>query len=134
MRNRAYNRLRKENINMEEGKIFKIDEMGWTPVSEEKGNKLHFDKCLVKDPLHGMVVNISKYPKGYHLPWHKHSCAHGMYVIKGSMETNMGTVRAGDLVWWPAGVEMKHGATMNEDCEFLFVTNAPYDIEVVGKQ
>ncbi len=118
---------------IEEGRIFRINEMNWTPCSGEVGNMQHYDKCLVKDPLHGMVVNVSKYPKGFQLPWHKHSCAHGMYVIRGSMETDLGTVNEGDFVWWPAGVEMQHGATMNEDCVFLFVTNAPYDIEVLDR-
>ncbi len=119
---------------MQEGKIFRINEMEWTPVQGEHGTAQHYDKCLVTDPLNGMIVNVSKYPKGYHLAWHKHSCAHGMYVIKGSMETNLGTVKAGDFVWWPAGVAMEHGATATEDCEFLFVTNSPFDIEFTEKQ
>ena len=65
---------------------------------------------MVTDPKTGMIVNISHYPKGYKMGWHKHSCAHGMYIIEGAMETNLGIVKKGEFVWFPAGVEMDHGA------------------------
>ncbi len=29
---------------------------------------------------------------------------------------------------------MDHGATMTEDCTFLFITNAPFDIERLDAQ
>ena len=36
-------------------------------------------------------------------------------------------------VWFPAEAEMDHGATALEDCTFLFITNAPFDIQRVEK-
>ena len=61
--------------------------------------------------------------------WHKHSCAHGMYIIEGAMETNLVIVKKGNFFWFPVGAEMDHGATAAEDCTFLFITSAPFDIE-----
>ena len=108
--------------------IYHIDEIPWVDLGDG-----HLDKALVKEPHTGMIVNVSRYPKGYTMGWHKHHCAHGMYVIEGSMQTNLGIVKKGEMVWFPADVEMDHGATTLEDCTFLFITNAPFDIERIDK-
>ena len=111
---------------MDKGKIFHINEMNWVDLGDG-----HLDKGMVTDPKTGMLVNVSYYPKGYRMGWHKHSCAHGMYVIEGCMQTNLGLVKKGEFVWFPADTEMDHGATMEEDCTFLFITNAPFDIQQI---
>ena len=104
--------------------IFHISHMNWTDLGGG-----HLDKAMVTEPKTGMIVNVSYYPKGYTMGRHKHSCAHGMYIIEGAMQTDLGIVRKGEFVWYPADTEMNHGATMTEDCTFLFITNAPFDIE-----
>ena len=53
---------------------------------------------MVTDPKTGMIVNVSYYPKGYKMGWHKNSCGHGMYIIEGAMETNLGIVKKGEFV------------------------------------
>ncbi len=108
----------------EKSKIYHINEMEWIDLGGG-----HLDKAMVTDSKTGMLVNVSFYPKGYQMGWHKHTCAHGMYIIKGSMQTNLGLVKEGEFVWFPEGEEMDHGATALEDCTFLFITNAPFDIE-----
>lgn len=112
-----------------EAKIFHIEEMQWVDLGGG-----HLDKAMVTEPKTGMVVNVSYYPKGYTMGWHKHSCAHGMYILEGAMQTNLGIVKKGEFVWFPEDTEMDHGATMTEDCTFLFITNAPFDIEYLEKQ
>ena len=57
-----------------------------------------------------------------------------MYVIEGEMYTSIGTVKKGEFVWFPADVEMDHGATVTEDCTFLFITNAPFDLVNLDKK
>ena len=116
--------LKKENDMTTEAKIYHIDEMPWVDLGGG-----HHDKAMVTEPKTGMIVNVSYYPKGYRMGWHRHSCAHGMYIIKGAMQTNIGLVKQGEFVWFPADTEMDHGATMEEDCMFLFITNAPFDIQ-----
>jgi hypothetical protein len=37
-------------------------------------------------------------------------------------------------VWFPEGGIMEHGATQDEDCTFLFITNKPFDIHFVGDE
>ena len=107
-----------------EAKIFHISEIPWVDLGCG-----HLDKAMVTEPVTGMIVNVSRYPKGYSMGWHRHHCAHGMYIIEGAMQTNLGVVKQGEFVWFPAGVDMDHGATALEDCTFLFITNAPFDIE-----
>ncbi len=112
-----------------EPKIFHIDEMEWVDLGGG-----HLDKAMVTEPKTGMICNVSFYPKGYRMGWHKHTCAHGMYVIEGEMYTSIGTVKKGEFVWFPADVEMDHGATVTEDCTFLFITNAPFDLVNLDKK
>ena len=96
-----------------EAKIFPIHEIPWVDLGGG-----HLDKAMVTDPKTGMIVNVSHYPKGYKMGWHKHSCAHGMYIIEGAMKTNLGIVKKGEFVWFPAGVEMDHGATQRRIAPF----------------
>lgn len=112
-----------------EAKIFHIHDMEWIDLGGG-----HLDKKMVTDDRTKMIVNVSYYPKGYTMGWHTHSCAHGMYVIKGEMQTNLGIVKEGEFVWFPENTEMDHGATALSDCTFLFVTNAPFDITPVEKK
>ena len=37
--------------------------------------------------------------------------------------------KKGEFVWFPAEVKRDHGAAALEDCTFLLITNAPFDIE-----
>ena len=88
-----------------EAKIFPIHEIPWVDLGGG-----HLDKAMVTDPKTGMIVNVSHYPKGYKMGWHKHSCAHGMYIIEGAMETNLGIVKKGEFVWSSSYLRgWKHG-------------------------
>ena len=40
-------------------------------------------KELIDDPDTGMSVLKIKYVAGFTNPWHRHNCAHGMYVLDG---------------------------------------------------
>ena len=104
--------------------IFRIGEMDWTDLGGG-----HLDKAMVRDERTGMLVNVSYYPKGYRMGPHRHTCAHGIYVIDRELWTDQGVVRQGEFVWHRAGEPMDHGATDACGCTFLFITNAPFDIE-----
>lgn len=86
-------------------KIFQPQNMDWIEL-----NPGHFDKPFVTDEKTGMIVNMSKYSKGYTMPVHTHTCTHGIYVIEGKMSTDIGIVNAREFIWWPAGEVMQHGA------------------------
>jgi anti-sigma factor ChrR (cupin superfamily) len=83
---------------------------------------------LMADPDTGMQVMKMVYKAGFTNPWHTHPCAHGIYVLDGSLSTHQGTYPAGSFVWFPEGGTMHHGATEDGDCTFLFITNKPFEI------
>jgi anti-sigma factor ChrR (cupin superfamily) len=89
---------------------------------------------LVDDPDTGMQVLKIIYRAGWTNPWHSHSCAHGIYVLEGSLTTHQGTYGPGSFVWFPEGGIMEHGASADGDCTFLFITNKPFDIHYVDKE
>ncbi|MEZ5394004.1 MAG: cupin domain-containing protein [Bryobacterales bacterium] len=95
--------------------------------NEQTGVTLH-RKEIFQDPDTGMQVRIVRYPAGFINPWHTHHCAHGMYVLEGTLVTHEGRYGPGSFVWFPEGPEMQHGATAEEPVTVLFITNKPFDI------
>ena len=88
---------------------------------------------LIDDPDTGMQVLKIRYRAGWTNPWHTHPCAHGVYVLEGSLTTHQGTFGPGSFVWFPEGGKMAHGASADGDCTFLFITNKPFDIHYVDQ-
>jgi len=115
---------------MPDPKLTAIDTnaLPWEPrFNKQTGVTLH-RKELFQDPDTGMQVRIVRYPAGFINPWHTHHCAHGMYVLEGTLVTHDGSYGPGSFVWFPEGPEMQHGATAEEDVTVLFITNKPFDI------
>ena len=85
-------------------------------------------KAFIEDPDTGMSVQMIRYEAGFTNPWHRHNCAHGIYVLEGSLRTHQGTFGPGSFVWFPEGMLMEHGATDDAAVTTLFITNKPFDI------
>jgi quercetin dioxygenase-like cupin family protein len=85
-------------------------------------------KELISDPDTGMSVLKITYKAGFTNVWHRHNCAHGMYVLDGILKTHAGSFGPGSFVWFPEGMLMEHGATQDNDVTLLFITNKPFDI------
>jgi quercetin dioxygenase-like cupin family protein len=81
-----------------------------------------------------MEVRLVRYPAGFVNPLHTHHCAHGMYVLEGTLVTHEGHYGPGHFVWFPEGNVMEHGATAEQDVTVLFVTNKPFDIHFREKK
>jgi quercetin dioxygenase-like cupin family protein len=76
----------------------------------------------MSDPETGMMILEMVYRAGFTNPWHSHPCAHGAYVLDGTLSTHQGRYPAGSFVWFPEGGVMEHGTTQEEDRTFLFMT------------
>jgi quercetin dioxygenase-like cupin family protein len=92
-----------------------------------------FRKLLLQDPDTGMVIRLMRYPAGFTTTWHTHHCAHGMYVLEGTLVTHAGSLGPGGFVWFPEGMLMEHGATAETDVVALFITNKRFDIHFADK-
>ena len=115
---------------MEPKKIIAVDANArpWEERFNEPTGKTMYRKELYIDPETGMEVRMVKYPAGFVNPLHIHHCAHGMYVLEGTLVTNDGQYGAGSFVWFPEGNVMEHGASADGDVTVLFITNKPFDI------
>jgi quercetin dioxygenase-like cupin family protein len=85
-------------------------------------------KAFVSDPDTGMSVQKIRYATGFTNVWHRHNCAHGIYVLDGILKTHAGSYGPGSFLWFPEGMWMEHGATDDNDVTVLFITNKPFDI------
>ena len=103
----------------------------WEDRFNEPTGKMMYRKELYCDPDTGMEVRIVRYPAGFTNPLHTHHCAHGMYVLEGTLVTREGSYGEGSFVWFPEGNMMEHGATAEKDVTVLFITNKPFDIHYV---
>lgn len=100
----------------------------WEAVFNETLQRTLYRKNLLQDPDTGMEIRLTRYPAGFMNTWHTHPCAHGMYVLEGTLVTHVGSFGPGAFVWFPEGLEMEHGATAEGDVTVLFITNKPFAI------
>ena len=100
----------------------------WEERWSEHLGKMLYRKNLIEDPDTGMEIRLVRYPAGVINKRHVHPCAHGMYVLEGTLVTHQGTFAPGHFVWFPEGQEMEHGATAEQDVIVLFITNKKFEI------
>jgi quercetin dioxygenase-like cupin family protein len=100
----------------------------WEERFNERIGRNLYRKNLFTDPETGMEIRLVKYPAGIVNPLHTHPCAHGMYVLEGTLVTHAGRFPPGSFVWFPEGPAMEHGATAEADVVVLFLTNKPFEI------
>ncbi len=100
----------------------------WEERFNEKLGRAIFRKDLIRDPDTGMEIRLVRYPAGLINTRHTHPCAHGMYVLEGTLVTHVGRHGPGCFVWFPEGTEMEHGASADGDVTVLFITNKPFAI------
>jgi quercetin dioxygenase-like cupin family protein len=82
----------------------------WEERFNETLGRALYRKNLVTDPDTGMEVRLVRYPAGVINVRHTHPCAHGMYVLEGTLVTHVGRHGPGCFVWFPEGMVMEHGA------------------------
>jgi quercetin dioxygenase-like cupin family protein len=118
---------------MAELKITAIDSSAqpWEERYNDHLQKTLYRKNLFIDPDTGMEVRLVKYPAGVMNTAHTHPCAHGMFVLEGTLVTHDGSFGPGSFVWFPEGQVMEHGATAERDVVVVFITNKRFEIHYV---
>jgi quercetin dioxygenase-like cupin family protein len=106
----------------------------WQERFQEALGKAMFLKPLLQDPDTGMMIRMVRYPAGFMNKWHDHPCAHGMFVLEGTLVTHAGVHGPGSFVWFPEGMQMEHGATEENDVVALFITNKLFEIRYMEKK
>ncbi len=108
--------------------VFDSTAMPWEERFVPVLGKALFAKAFLEDPDTGVTVRMVKYPAGFMNAWHTHPCAHGMFVLEGTLVTHKGNFAPGNFIWFPQGMRMEHGATQTEDVTVLFITNKKFEI------
>jgi anti-sigma factor ChrR (cupin superfamily) len=103
-------------------------------VSDSPSAVIVPSKTLINDPDTGMIVAKVRYSAGYTTISHWHNCAHGIYILDGILKTHAGDFGPGNFFWFPAGLVMKHGATQENDCTYLFITNKAFDVHFTHEE
>jgi quercetin dioxygenase-like cupin family protein len=118
---------------MSEVKMTAVDAnaLPWEERYNERIGRSLYRKNLFTDSETGMEIRLVRYPAGIINPLHTHPCAHGMYVLEGTLVTHAGSYGPGSFVWFPEGEAMEHGASAAADVVVVFVTNKPFRIDYV---
>jgi len=111
--------------------VFDSRTIPWEERLVPQLGKALFAKFFMEDPDTGVTIRMVKYPAGFMNTWHHHPCAHGMFVLEGTLVTHQGSFAPGNFVWFPEGMTMQHGATQTEDVTVLFITNKKFEIHYV---
>ena len=109
--------------------VFDSNTIPWEERFVPELGKALFAKQFLEDPDTGVTVRMVKYPAGFMNTWHTHPCAHGIFVLEGTLVTHEGSFGPGNFVWFPEGSVMEHGAAAEQDVTVLFITNKPFQID-----
>lgn len=120
---------------MSESQLIAVDSnaMPWEERFNDRIGRALYRKELFIDQDTGMEVRLVRYPAGIINPLHTHPCAHGMYVLQGTLVTHAGSYKPGTFVWFPEGEAMEHGASADGDVVVVFITNKPFRIDYIDK-
>lgn len=90
-------------------------------------------RLLHEDPVSGEEHYLVRYPAGLKAQWHRHSAAHTLVVLEGSLEVNGVTIGPGAYCHYAAREPMHHVPAGDEPCVFLNLFHGPFDVEALGE-
>lgn len=110
-------------------------ETDWRPPTHlPPGAEYHLVR---EDPASHGIQALVRFPSGYAVPEHAHSCAETLVVLKGRLEaSSRGAVRtltAGDYAVFPAGTPHSLKTKGWGKTVFLAATDGPYDFKPASR-
>ena len=100
----------------------------WEERFNEKIGRALYRKNLFTDAETGMEIRLVRYPAGIVNPRHTHPCAHGMYVLEGTLVTHEGRFGAWQLRLVPGRRDDGARRCSRAGCHGVFITNKPFEI------
>lgn len=89
-------------------------------------------RLLHQDPRTGAEHYLIRYPAGLRGRPHRHTAAHTIVVLEGSLEANGQVVGPGSYAHFPAGEVMHHQPAGDGRCLFVLIFDGPFDVEPAG--
>lgn len=89
---------------------------------------------LYRDPRTGAEHYLIRYRAGTRARWHRHSAAHTMIVVAGTLVVNGERLGPGGYAHFPAGTAMLHEPGDGRECTFVLIFDGPFDLTVLEAQ
>jgi quercetin dioxygenase-like cupin family protein len=90
-------------------------------------------RTLYTDPDSGAEHYLIHYPAGLRTRLHRHTAAHTMVVIEGSLEVNGQVIGAGSYCHFPGGEAMRHAPAGDGSCLFVIIFDGPVDAQPIDE-
>lgn len=117
----------------------KLEDLEWHPVDLHNPSGPTM-AVLWGDPTRGTYGALLRVPAGFESPMHRHSSDERVVVIQGASihwaegedRAAAPTMRAGDYLLMPAGVNHVSAATTDQDCLEFITQNGKFDFTLVS--
>jgi quercetin dioxygenase-like cupin family protein len=111
-----------------------VSKLQWTPGSPPGVPPGIEQKLLHANPDNKLQSALVRFPKGFTEPRHYHkTCGHSIYILKGRIRSPNGLMTPGSFSY--AAVNEPHGPfTAEQETEFLFYTDGPFDYYLADKK
>ena len=86
-------------------------------------------RLLHQDPNQGAMHYLVRYPEGLIAQRHRHTAAHTIVLVDGSLAVNGRTIGPGTYCHFAAGEPMHHAPAEEGSCLFVIIFDAPFDVE-----
>lgn len=87
------------------------------------------------DPTRGLsragAHYVIRYPQGLQWRPHRHTAAHTMVILDGSLIANGRVVGPSSYCHFPAGEVMTHAPAEGSHCLFVIIFDGPFDVHPV---
>jgi quercetin dioxygenase-like cupin family protein len=90
-------------------------------------------RLLYRDDASGQEHYLIRYPAGVQCRIHRHTAAHTIVVLQGSLEANGEVLGPGSYAHFPAGQPMRHQPAPGGECLFVIVFHGPFDAEDLSR-
>lgn len=90
-------------------------------------------RLLHHDPASGAEHYLIRYPAGLLALRHRHTAAHTIVVLDGSLEANGEIIGPGSYCHFPAGLPMRHAPANDESCLFVTIFHGAFDVEPIDE-
>lgn len=92
---------------------------------------------IAEDPVSHGIQALVRFPSGYSVPAHSHSCTETLVVMSGKLEVGLGTttrvLKAGDYAVFPSGTEHSLKTAGWRRAVFTATTDGAYDLKPAGQ-
>lgn len=119
---------------MEYGQAIIVDHLGSLELGRSQPVIYDRDiglRLLYRDTDSGAEHYLIRYPAGLEARPHRHTAAHTLVVLEGTLDVNGVMVGAGSYCHFPARQTMRHVPAGGEPCLFVMIFDGPFDVEPI---